>query len=174
MKSWFAKFRISNALDARTFPPTLRRKIGATDELRRYAVNQAALGDALKRAAPESTPPPALHGSILRAIRLADQHKAPSRSGFEWRWLAPAALAPLVLVGIFVLLHRPQPPAPPLNIASVARTLEGGQELAQSIPAVTAPLSDEFARLNTDLSRTEQFLLAEFPSSEGVEGKLNQ
>jgi hypothetical protein len=167
MKSWFAKFRISNALDEGTLRPSLRRKIDASDELRRYAANRGALGDALKRAAPESTPPPTLHSSILRAIRLADQNNAPCRSEFQWRWLAPAALAPLALLGIFVLLHRPQRPAPPLNIASVAQTLEGGQELAQSIPAVTAPLSDEFARLNSDLSRTEQFLLAEFPSSEG-------
>jgi hypothetical protein len=173
MKSWFAKFRISNALNAGTLPPSLRRKIDASDELRHYAADQAALGEALKRTAPRPPALPELHSSILRAIRAADKSNSPRVSGIGWRWLAPAALTALVLLGIFVLLHRPPPPTQIVNISPVPQ-IESEKELVQLIPPVTAPLSDEFARLNTDLRRTEQFLLAKLPSNESVEETLNR
>jgi hypothetical protein len=169
MKSWFAKFRISNALNTGTLP-SRRSKLAASTELRRYADAQAALDDALKRTAPKPAPLPGLHASIMRAVRAANQEPAPREAGIGWRWLTPAAITAVAMLGVFLILRRPNP----ADIPPIVRALENGQGLAQSIPSVTTPLSDEFARLNTDLSRTEQFLLAKFPSGDGVQEMLNR
>lgn len=176
MKSWFAKFRISNALDAeKPLPKSLEHRMRASEELRRYAAGQAHLVDALKRAGPQIKTPPDLHRAIMGAVGVSRRSLARQPLRLQWRWLAPAGAAALLLIGMLWFHHRPTSPVRVDGVPSVTLALESGPELAQTIPAVvTAPLSDELARLNADLGRTEQFLLANLPSADSVRGEGGQ
>lgn len=176
MKSWFAKFRISSALDAgQPLSKGIQRKIGASEELRHYATSQEALVGALRRAAPQPKTPPALHSAIMGAVRASECSAAVRPLRLGWQWIAPAGAAALFVIGTLWFHHREASPTRMNGVPSVALALEGGHDLAQTIPAaVTAPLSDELARLNADLGRTEQFLLANLPSAESVQGEGRQ
>lgn len=72
----------------------------------------------------------------------------------------------LVLAGAWWMLHRPaQRPlavAQALEVPQVA--LDWGGSISRATPAaLVGPLADELQRLNRDLDRTAQFLLASLP-----------
>lgn len=165
MKSWLAKFRISKALDSgKRLPPCVRQDITATESMRRFSENSAALEHALRDAPREFEVPPMLHGSIMRSLRAA-QGPAGTRTVFPaWRWAPVSALAALVLAGILLRGRLPASVERQQPLTPVASILETGGELSRAVPAaVVAPLTDEWARLRLDLDNTAQFLVANLP-----------
>lgn len=172
MKSWFAKFRISAALDAgRPLSPSLRAAIARADDLRRFEANAIGLDRTLRNSAPKREAPPELHSSIMRAVRSANHSASRPRSAPSLGWLAAPALAVLLLiVGLWWSLDRPAAsrvvastaPAPPWSVAATA--LEQAGQLARTAPSVAlAPLTDELARADRDVFNATQFLLASLP-----------
>jgi len=165
MNAWFAKFRISAALDgAKPLSASLRRRIAASEDLGRFAALCAALDRALKQSPPEPGAPPSLHSSILAAVRAAAR---PGLAALRW---APAAglglCLALILAGAWWPRHRPaQPPGPIAQaLAAPSAALDLGGQMTRAMPAaVLAPLSEELDRLNRDLDHTAQFLLANLP-----------
>jgi hypothetical protein len=170
MNAWFAKFRISAALDGpKPLSPSLRRRIAASERLGRFAARCAALDRALKQSTPLPAAPPSLHSSILAAVRA---HACPpaARPGLAaLRWAPAAALGlclALILAGAWWLQRRPpQPPGPIAQaLAAPSAALDLGGQMTHAMPAaVIAPLSNELDCLNRDLDHTAQFLLANLP-----------
>ena len=172
MKTWFAKLRISAAVDAGwPLSPTLRATIARSEELRRFEETAAGLGYALRNSAPQREAPPELHRSIMRAVRAANRAETPRHPLLALRWLAAPTLAVLVLMGgLWWARNRSAAPptvvsaelAPPWSVAAAA--LEQGRELARTAPAVAlAPLAEELARTDRDVRSAAQFLLASLP-----------
>jgi hypothetical protein len=161
MKSWLAKFRISAALDAgKPLPPSLRRAIATDPELERFMRRTENLGRALRK------PPlaePALHDSIMRAVRAATRPEPPRRT-FGAAWLAAtASLAALAVVCFWMGFHR-QAARGGQSLAGAAMVLEMSEKMPNTMPSlVMSPLSDEWARVDHDLQNTKQVLLASFP-----------
>ena len=164
MKTWLAKFKIYSALDeGRPLPPSLRRRLEDSDDLRSFAQSADALGRALKQDLPTTEPPAFLHASIMRAIEPASQ-PAPRRS-HALRWLPAPVLAIAILLAAWWGLHQPpatSAPRPDLAAASTAVGL--GEQVTQTMPAaLVSPLSDEWQRLDRDLNKTFDFLSASLP-----------
>ena len=89
MREWFAKIRISAALDGGRRPAAWsRRETDLSDELRGFEQEMAALDRALKQTAPRPHAPPSLHGSIMRAVQAVERPAANARRGLALlRWL---------------------------------------------------------------------------------------
>jgi hypothetical protein len=167
MKSWFAKLRISAALDAgHKLSASLRRNIDSSEQLLGAEQELKALDRALKQAPPRPQAPPGLHRSIMQAVRVAERTQAEPRGLAVLRWVAAPLVAAVVLVVIWQGLRGPvaSPSEGTQSLAAATTALEMGGQLAQAAPsAVVAPLSDELARLNRDLDNTAQFILASLP-----------
>lgn len=163
--TWLPKLRISTAFDAgKPLSPGLQREVAGSEDLRAFAESAAMLDRVLKSAPPgQTTPPTALHASIMRAVHAADSADA-SRSGVHfWRWLPAPALAIGLLVGGWLLLQEPPTPKPS-PVAPAALALKTGTDIAHSGPStLLSPLSDELQRLKQDLDNTAQFILASLP-----------
>ena len=168
MKAWFAKIRISAALDGGRRPAAWsRRETDLSDELRGFGQEMAALDRALKQTAPRPHAPPSLHGSIMRAVQAVERPAANARHELAFlRWL-PVPVA--ALLALMVVWHAARGPArvpvqdaQPLAVATTALQVSG--EMARAVPsAVVSPLADELKKLNLDLDNTAQFLLASLP-----------
>jgi hypothetical protein len=156
MKAWFARWRVSVALNA---DPSSERPSDLDQEM-------TALDRALKETAPKLQAPPSLHRSIMQAVRATEQRPSVS-AGFSFlKWLPAPALVTLALLVAWYAQRGPvRPPAPnPQSLAAAITALKMGGQMAQSMPsAVVAPLADELARVNRDLNNTAQFLLASLP-----------
>ncbi len=167
MKSWIAKVRISMALDADQPPSAwLRRKPSAAAELCGIEQEMLALDRALKETAPRAEAPASLHQSIMQAVRAANRPAAAPRQPSMLRWVpVPAFAVILVLVAVWVLQSPVRPPAQTAQpLAAATTALHLGNQVVRTMPtAVVAPLSDELERLNRDLDKTAQFLLASLP-----------
>ena len=167
MKSWIARLRISAALDSDEQPSArLRRWPGASAELRAIEQDMVALDRALKETAPKAEAPVGLHGSIMQAVRAAQRSAIPARQPNLWRWLPAPALALMVLLAAFLAMHRPARTSEQdaQSLAAATSALHFGNQMVQTMPSVmVAPLSDELNRLNLDLDKTAQFLLASLP-----------
>ena len=167
MKSWIAKLRISMALDAdQPSSAWLRRRPSASAELRGIEQEMLALDRALKEAAPRAEAPGSLHQSIMQAVRAANRPAAAPRQPSMLRWVPVPVFAVMLVLGVLWVLQSPvRPPAQtaqPLAAATTALNL--GNQMVRTMPsAVVAPLSDELERLNRDLDKTAQFLLASLP-----------
>ena len=168
MKAWFAKIRISAALDGGRRPAAWsRRETDPSDELRGFEQEMTELDHALKQTAPKPHAPPSLHGSIMRAVRAVERPAANARRELAFlRWL-PVPVA--ALLALMVVWHAARGPArlpvqdaQPLAVATTALQVSG--EMARAVPsAVVSPLADELKKLNLDLDNTAQFLLASLP-----------
>jgi hypothetical protein len=167
MKSWFAKLRISAALDGgRKLSASSRRGISGSDELRCFEEEMAALDRTLKETAPKMPALPAIHRSIMRAVQAAEHPAAAQRVPTFLRWLAAPAVALVALLVMWQAVRGPlSPPAHETqSLAVAASALEMGGQVARAVPsAVVGPLSVELDRLNRDLDSTAQFLLASLP-----------
>jgi len=125
-----------------------------------------ALDHALKASVPKVQAPPALHGEIMRAVRATEQSAAVPQGVSLLRWW-PAPV--LVAAALFVVWQAQRTPVrlpaqDAQSLAEATSALEMGGEMARSAPsAVVALLSDELDRLNRDLDKTAQFLLASLP-----------
>ena len=171
MKTWLTKFRISNALDNRkSLPPAVERAVAQSEELRCFAEIAADLDQALKNSRPEPETSASLHAAIMRAVRAAEPEPA-----YDWQKIWPrlipaAALALLVLLGIFGASDYSRQPAAilqPAELSSLAvasSVLETGGQLIHEMPdAALSPLNEEMQRLNRDLDGAKNFLLASLP-----------
>ena len=167
MKSWFAKLRMSVALDRGQKPSgRLREKMRGAAELGGFEADMTALDHALKETAPKAQAPASLHRSIMRAVQAAERPALAQREPTVLRWLAAPVLAMVALLLVWHALRGPVRPTAPdtQSLAAATSALEAGGQMARAVPsAVVAPLSDELARLNRDLDNTAQFLLASLP-----------
>ncbi len=167
MKSWISRLRISLALDAEERPSTrLPRWPGASAELRALEEEMVALDRALKETAPKAQAPVSLHGSIMQAVRTAQRPAVSARQPILLRWLPAPALALMLVMATLWVMYRPvrTPSQDAQTLATATSPLHLGNEMVQTMPsAMVAPLSDELARLNQDLDKTAQFLLATLP-----------
>jgi hypothetical protein len=167
MKTWFAKIRISAALDESRQPGGSRPAgISRSNELRAFGQEMAALDRALKDASPKPRAPASLHGSIMRAVQAGQPPAVAQRPLALLRWLtAPAAVA-IALLLIWQAQRHPARPAPTAtqSLATAASALDMSRQMTRVVPsAVLGPLSEELERLNRDLDNTAKFLLASLP-----------
>lgn len=168
MREWFAKMRISAALDGDRRPAARsQRKSSVSNELRDFDGEMATLDGALKRTAPNPHAPPVLHGSIMRAVRAIERPEAKAqRQRAFLRWV-PAPV--VVVLGLMMVLNAARGPVrPPIQathpLTDATTALRVSGEMARAVPsAVVSPLTDELQRLNQDLDNTAQFLLASLP-----------
>jgi hypothetical protein len=80
MKAWFAKMRISAALDSGRRPTARSQgKTTVSDELSGFEKEMAELDRALKQTVPKPHAPPSLHSSIMRAVRAVERPGAGAR-----------------------------------------------------------------------------------------------
>jgi len=167
MTSWINRLRISLALDAdEQHSPRMWRRPGAPADARAEEEEMVALDRALKETVPIVEAPPWLHGAIMEAVRAARRPARPARRPALLRWLPAPALALMLVVTTVWLMHRPaQTPAQNAQtLATATSPLQFGNQMVQAMPsAMVAPLSDELERLNQDLGKTAQFLLASLP-----------
>jgi hypothetical protein len=109
----------------------------------------------------------------MSAVHSAQRAESTSVSGIEMfqqfikaRWLAVTGFAGLVLLGVSLIIHhRPavttQNPQP---LSEMSNAFATSQELVDSLLSVAVgPLSDELDKVNRDLDRTAEFLLATLP-----------
>jgi hypothetical protein len=171
MKSFLAKFRVSNSLDERKpIPTAVERAISNDDELRQFTEESAALEKALKSSPPETQAPAALHGSIMRAVRAGNFSRPALRSAAWWRWLPAPALALLALLAILWTSHH-SPESGTLSMGAKTQTLAAatsalelaGNTIHEAPSAAMAPLNDEMKRLGRDMDNAGQFLLTSLP-----------
>jgi hypothetical protein len=104
MKSWLTKFRISAALDAgKPLPESLRRAIAADAELERFTRRTEALGAALRRPTPVE---PAMHDSIMRAVRAAARQEPPRRAPMAAWWAVMGSAVAVAAICLWTAHHR--------------------------------------------------------------------
>jgi hypothetical protein len=134
---------------------------------------EKALESALRNSAPVSQFPDGLHDSIMRSVRASNRQQA--------TWLSPISLLqrlvrvrwiPLTSFGAVVacvvwLTVRDRPVqnnsiAQPLPNFSTA--FSTSRQMVETLPSLAVgPLSDELDKVNQDLDRTTDFLLAALP-----------
>ena len=167
MKSWIARLRISAALDAdQPSSAWLRQKTSDSAEGCGLEREMLALDRVLRGTAPRVEAPASLHQLIMQAVRTASRPATAQRQATMLRWLPAPVLAALVVAVAFWALHGPVgvPPHEAQPLAAATTALQLGNHVVRTMPsAVVAPLSDELARLNQDLDKTAQFLLASLP-----------
>ena len=167
MKSWIARLRISAALDADQPPSAwLRRRLNASGEPCGIEQEMMALDRALKETAPRAEAPASLHRSIMQAVRAANCPAAAQRQPNVLRWVPVPVFAAMVLLLVLWVLQSPvrTPVRNAQPLAAATSALKLGDQMVRSMPsAMVAPLSDELDRLNRDLDKTAQFLLASLP-----------
>jgi hypothetical protein len=168
MKAWFAKLRISAALDDGQGPAAgAQREKCVSTELRGFAQELTALDRALKQTVPKPDAPPSLHSSIMRAVRAAEHPAAePGRELTFVRWVPWSVAAVAAVIAVWYVSHGPErlPARDAQSLAVATTALEMGGQVTRAAPAaVVTPLADELARVNRDLDSTAQFLLASLP-----------
>lgn len=171
MRAWLAKLRISAAQDsANPLSASVRKAIAESEEVRGFAGKCSALDQALANLPSESAIPPSLHGSIMRAVRAARCPSPTRRTRGWWLWLPATAGAAAVLIGLFWWVRpaakHPTPANQPIakTLVAPATALALGDPVNWPMPiSGVAPLTEELDRLNHDLDKTAQFLLACLP-----------
>ncbi len=168
MKAWFAKMKISAALDdGRTPAAAARQEESVSTGLRGFAQKMTALDRALKQTVPRPEAPPSLHSSIMSAVRAAECRAVESgRERTVLRWLPWSIAAVAVVIALGYVSHDPEhlPARDAQSLAVATTALEMGGRVARAAPAaVVTPLADELAKVNRDLNSTAQFLLASLP-----------
>jgi hypothetical protein len=123
------------------------------------------------RRAPGVVPADApLHNSIMRAVRAAAAERAPRRAS-RVLWLAPASalavLAALAAISFWLAAPRPPKPAEAVGtpaLAAVSAAFELSGEMSRAMPAeMIAPLSNEWAQVDSDVRGATRFVLASLP-----------
>lgn len=162
MKLWFAKFRLSNALDSgRPLPRELRRQLETRDELRTFAGRVYEMDSAL-RERPATQAPSDLHDSVMQAVRGVERSGRSAPRSINWvGWLPAPALALCAICAWLWLSHRQ---AETRSLPSLSSAFESGEQMAKTFPAeLVDPLQEELRRVNLDLDDTARFLVASVP-----------
>lgn len=168
MRAWFAKLRMSAALDdCRNPVDRSQRKTDVSDELRGFERELAVLDRALKQTAPRPQTPPSLHCSIMRALQATERPAAKAGLGLALlRWLPVPVVTVLAVMVVWHAARGPvrMPVRDTQPLAAATTALEVGGEMARAVPSsVVTPLADELKKINLDLDNTAQFLLASLP-----------
>jgi len=132
-----------------------------------------AVESALRQSAPEAVLPPDLHRSIMRAVRATRQpeRRQPFMFAIVRRFkmsgvLSVTGFAALIMLVSWLVLHnRPQSTIPNSQaLTELSTVFNASRDIVDTIPSVTVgPLSDELDRVNLDLNRTADFLIATLP-----------
>jgi hypothetical protein len=139
----------------------------------KFQNSDETLESALRGSPPRTEFPPDLHDSIMRAVHAADRAERSELSSIgifqrfiKVGWIPVTGFVGLVLLGVMLSIHN-HPVATTQNpqpLAELSQAFTTGQELMDSLPSVTVgPLSDELDKVNRDLDRTAEFLLATLP-----------
>jgi len=128
------------------------------------------LETALRSAPPRAEFPPELHDSIMDAVH-AIRAERPSASGIEIfrrlikvSWIPVTGFAGLVVLGALLTIHNRPTPTIKSPFSEISDAFATSQKLVDSLPAVAVgPLSDELDKVNRDLDRTAEFLIATLP-----------
>ncbi len=161
MKSWWTKFRISSALDARKpLSKSLRKRIAADPELKDFTRRSEELDILLQRPQSGNS---TLHDDIMQLVRKSRRRDARPTMQMRAPLMRMAAIATMI---VFVLLITHPHPAPPrtsaLNEPFVV--LEISENASAAVPsAVIAPLDSEWAKVNSDVKKTTAIIAATFP-----------
>ena len=130
------------------------------------------LETALRRSPREVEFPDTLHHSIMRAVRAADRegrHSVSGRARFHrfirMRWIPVTELAGIFLLGVLLSVHnRPKPTVNAESLTPISAAFTARQEVVDALPSLTVgPLSEELDKVNQDIDRTAEFLLATLP-----------
>jgi hypothetical protein len=124
----------------------------------------------LRAARPRIEAPVDLREDIMRQVQVSNQrqaaHPEPARSFRLWQWAAVPAAAAVLVFGL-VISHNPDrgntgAEAASLRVAS--RVLETEQQIPGDFTAaMMGPLHEELNRLDSDLKRAAEHLLASLP-----------
>lgn len=167
MKNWFAKFKISAALDASPATSPDKSSGSTNEEVRRFETSLKALDRRLKSAAVSQPVPAGLHAGTMQALRAVRVPKPAARPNLLRWWPAPALAALIIFSGWLALSrftpHKPQAAHKPKpNTLTVA--INSGRNLTQAAPSeALAPLAKELDLLNLDLRNALNFLVASVP-----------
>jgi hypothetical protein len=139
----------------------------------KFRNSDESLESALRESAPKTQFPATLHDSIMRAVRPVHREERTQVSSVaifqrfaKIRWLPITGIAGLVLLGVLISIHnRPeQTTSDPQTLSQISAAFSASQEIVDALPSVTVgPLSDELDKVNQDLDRTAEFLLATLP-----------
>jgi hypothetical protein len=168
MKKFFAKFRISSAMDSGAgVPEKLRRGANRSSDVGDFLERAEMVDRALKREKLPESMPGGLHGSIMRAVAQSRSSEAEPRILMP-RWMPAMGVAVML---VFVLLwglrlnqQSSQRAAGVETLAAATEALQISKDFAQTIPAkVVAPVSGELQKINQDVDATAKFLVASIP-----------
>jgi hypothetical protein len=167
MKAFFAKLKISNALDSgKRLPVGRNRETGRGENIEEFAVRISQLDEELKKSVPQLNPPEALHASIMQSVCKAHSSQQTSEP-IGLRWLPASAVAAVLVFGICWSLQSSRPvPIHEMDeqaFDAAATALEMGNKIGTVPSMAVEPVSDELDRLNQDISNTAQFVLASIP-----------
>ncbi len=174
MKTLFAKFKISSALDESKSQTTEPGEAGSP-EVRSFGESLRSLDQRLKDSRPRDGAPEGLHGSVMRAVRQTAQERATqaepkAASWFRPAWLAAPALVLLALATVWWFNRGTAPDQPTVavgpaqpSIAGAAELLEVGGQAQKATAVALSPLSAEAEFLKQDLQNVAEFLLASLP-----------
>lgn len=168
MKTWLAKWRISNALDeGKPLAPDLELAATKSAELREFVENAATVERALKNFRPVPSAPPTLHASIMRAVQSAETVRAFAWPAWRLRLAALGLLVGASFLGVNWFL-KSTPAVPQLDepsvLARAGSVLEMSDTFVRAVPMVAlSPLNEERLRLERDLAGTQEFLLTSLP-----------
>lgn len=132
-----------------------------------------ALESALRRSALATAFPPNLHRSIMRAVRANRPQERPQlsllllfRQFALTRVVAVIGVATLIVMGFWLALrNRPQSTmSNSQSLTEISTAFTASQEIVDNLPSTAVgPLSEELDKVNQDLNRTTDFLLATLP-----------
>jgi hypothetical protein len=126
----------------------------------------------LRHSATFEPAPADLHDSIMRALhRQSVSAPVSPPFGGMISWIASIAVplcALCLAAGFLWSPHRTAGRAPHAQSAAIilprpATAFEARENLAATLPSALLPLSDELTRVQSDLDRTAEFLLASLP-----------
>jgi len=132
-----------------------------------------ALEMMLRKSPRRTAVPGALHDSIMRAVYAADREERILVSGFarfrgilQNRWIPVSGFAGIILLGLLLTLHNRSETRNRNSqaLTQISAAFSASQAVVHALPSVTVgPLSDELDKMNQDLDRTAEFLLATLP-----------
>jgi hypothetical protein len=139
----------------------------------KFTNSDEALEMMLRESPPRTAVPGTLHNSIMGAINAAKNEDRISVSGFArfWRflqnrWMPVSGLAGIILLGLLLAFHNRSETRNRNSqaLTQISAAFSASQEAVNALPSVTVgPLSDELDKVNRDLDRTAEFLLATLP-----------
>jgi hypothetical protein len=138
-----------------------------------FTNSDEALETVLRSSPPKTAVPNTLHDSIMRAVYAAEHEERILDSGFarfrrflQNRWMPVSGLAGIILLALSLTLHNSSETRNRNSqaLTPISAAFSASQEVVDALPSVTVgPLSAELDKVNQDLDRTAEFLLATLP-----------